>query len=569
MQLSTIAYSSLFETRTNHQATFQPASKSARLRATNDTCRTKTMMAFLSKAERHEATAFSRIGYSNPFLPERLELELQILGDRFLPGAPVIHLPSNLQGQTVFKNFSLLLEQSRILVDKMRPRVSAGKCQSDQDQHLYRGTVIFHLYAKHFSIHEVPLVRRASDRPNTIGKSWSQFQKDYDWYLNLPELALPTYFNAAHCFSVFFQLDRAFSHIFEFIIGSSMPIAKLRAAIWESIFTHDMSRYVRGVHQSMGDITTLIAGKSGTGKELVARAIGMSRYQAFNPVTKKFDDAEKEPFYALNLSALSATLIESELFGHCKGSFSGAVSDRVGWLEACGKNGTVFLDEIGELDLSIQVKLLRVLQTRTFSRVGETKTRHFLGKFVTATNRDLMTEIGLGNFREDLYYRLCADVVRTPTLQEQLVDRPEDLLELTRFIASGILIELPDEADSLASEVAHWVEQHFGNSYDWPGNIRELEQCVRNVLIRKSYTPVGRIPAVDPNGVPDRPAQGIDTFVRSLLAGQMTLDEVSELYVTMVYVQLGQYDLAGKRLGVDWRTVKDKVNVELISKLKG
>lgn len=527
------------------------------------------MMAFLNKVERQEATAFSRIGYCNPFLSERLELERQILGDRFLSGAAVIHLPSDLQGQAVFKNFSLLLEQSRILVDKMRPRVIAGKCQSDEDQHLYRETVIFHLYGKHFSIHEVPLVRRTSDRPNTIGKSWSQFQKDYDWYLNLPKLALPTYFNAAHCFSVFFQIDRAFSHIFEFIIGSSMPIAKLRAAIWESIFTHDMSRYIRGVHQSMGDITTLIAGKSGTGKELVARAIGMSRYQAFKPELKRFEDTEKEPFYAVNLSALSATLIESELFGHCKGSFSGAVSDRIGWLEACGQNGTVFLDEIGELDLSIQVKLLRVLQTRTFSRVGETKTRHFLGKFVTATNRDLTIEIGRGNFREDLYYRLCADIVRTPTLQEQLMDRPEDLLELTRFIARGILIQLPEEADSLASEVVHWVEQHFGNSYDWPGNIRELEQCVRNVLIRKAYTPTCLAPSAVLNMVPVRPARGVDAFVRSLLDGEMTLDEVSELYVTMVYAQLGQYDLAGKKLGIDWRTVKDKVKVELISKLKG
>ena len=91
---------------------------------------------------------------------------------------------------------------------------------------------------------------------------WPQFQKDYDWYLSLPELVLPTYFDAAHCYSLFFQIDRAFSHIFQFIIGSSMPTAKLRAAIWESIFTHDMRRYVRGVHRSMGDITTLITGKS-------------------------------------------------------------------------------------------------------------------------------------------------------------------------------------------------------------------------------------------------------------------------------------------------------------------
>ena len=144
-------------------------------------------MVFLNRAERHQANAFARIGYSNPFLPERLELERQILGERFQSGTTVIHLPSDLQGQAVFRNFDLLTEQSNILVDKMRQRVLDGKCQREEDQHLYRETVIFHLYGKHFSIHEVPWVRRANvtERPSAIGKSWSQFQKDYNWYLGL------------------------------------------------------------------------------------------------------------------------------------------------------------------------------------------------------------------------------------------------------------------------------------------------------------------------------------------------------------------------------------------------
>jgi len=318
----------------------------------------------------------------------------------------------------------------------------------------------------------------------------------------------------------------------------------------------------------MKDITTRITGKSGTGKELVAQAIGNSRYQAFSMEKKTFGGADRESFKAVNISALSSTLIESELFGHCKGSFSGAVRNRIGWLEACGENGTVFLDEIGELDLSIQVKLLRVLQDRDFSRVGETETRRFAGKFVAATNRDLASEIDRRHFREDLYYRLCADMVRTPTLHEQLMDRPEDLLELTRFFARKLLVDLPEEVDLLAFEVVEWVEKQFGKNYDWPGNIRELEQCVRNVLIRKSYMPSSRTPAPSSHASPDRSVQGVDAFVRSLLAGEMTLDEVSEHYVTMIYSRLGQYDLAGKKLGLDWRTVRDKVKPELISKLK-
>ncbi len=146
------------------------------------------------------------------------------------------------------------------------------------------------------------------------------------------------------------------------------------------------------------------------------------------------------------------------------------------------------------------------------------------------------------------------------------MDCPGDLLKLTRFIARRLLVELPDEADSLASEAAQWVEQHFGSSYDWPGNIRELEQCVRNVLIRKSYTPSSRVPFHKPDAVPFHSMQGTEEFVRAMLAGEMTLDEVSEHYASLVYVQLGRYDLAAQKLGIDWRTLKDKVKQDLISK---
>lgn len=525
-------------------------------------------MAFLSKAERREAQAFARIGYTNPFLPERLQLERQILGDQFLSGGAVIQFPSEHQEQAVFKNFGLLLERCMVLVGKMRQGILTGQCQHEEDQRLYRESVLILLYGKHFSIVKVPIVRRSRNRSDELSFSWEQFKKDYDYHLKLPELVLPNHFDAAHCFSIFYQIDRAFSHIFDFLIGSSVPIAKLRASIWESIFTHDMGRYIRGVHKSMGDITTLVTGKSGTGKELVAQAIGLSRYQAFSPETKKFEDTERSQFFPLNLSALSSTLIESEMFGHCKGAFTGAVKSRKGWLEECGQTGTVFLDEIGELDRSIQVKLLRVLQTRTFSPVGDTTPLQFSGKFVAATNRDLADEISIGNFREDLYYRLCADIVQTPTLQEQLVDRPEDLLELTRFIARRLLPDLPDEADALGLEAAKWIDLHFGSSYAWPGNIRELEQCVRNVLIRKTYTPSSgvKIPSLDKYSCD--PIRGTDEFVRSLLAGEMTLEEVSMHYASLVYAKTGRYDLASQKLGIDWRTVKDKVNDDLVSKFR-
>ena len=218
-------------------------------------------------------------------------------------------------------------------------------------------------------------------------------------FLELPGVRLPLEVDSAHLFAWGYQVRRGFEGTFRGIHGGSMPAARLRAAVWQSIFTHDMNRYGRSLHRSMGDVTTLILGESGTGKELVARAIGMSRYIPFDPGSQRFRQDYTGAFHAVSLSALSLTLIESELFGHRRGAFTGALEDREGWLEVCSELGTVFLDEIGELAPLIQVKLLRVLQARTFQRVGETRDRRFRGKLIAATNRDLPDEIASSRFR--------------------------------------------------------------------------------------------------------------------------------------------------------------------------
>ena len=218
----------------------------------------------------------------------------------------------------------------------------------------------------------------------------------------------------------------------------------------------------------------------------------------------------------------------------------------------------MFLDEIGELDLSIQVKLLRVLQSGRYSRVGETVEREFKGKFVAATNRDLSQEMAAGRFREDLYYRLCADMVQTPTLREQIADCPDDLMCHAEFIARRVLTELPEESRALAKEAVDWITVQIGPNYSWPGNIRELEQCVRNVMIRKSYTPVRQSPVAVGGSAHDR-------FARDVAAGRFTLEELIEHYVSMTYAAEGQhYGRASKRLNMDWRTLKLKLNQELV-----
>jgi DNA-binding NtrC family response regulator len=322
----------------------------------------------------------------------------------------------------------------------------------------------------------------------------------------------------------------------------------LRARLWQSIFTHDMRRYRRTLYARMGEFATLITGPSGTGKELAARAIAESRYAPFDERRLAFANDAEASFFPINISALSPTLVESELFGHKRGAFTGAVVDRRGWLETCPESGSVFLDELGELDPGIQVKLLRVIETRTFHAVGETAGRQFLGKLIAATNRDLPAMMARGAFREDLYYRLCSDQVTTPSLAEQIADSPGVLQELAGYMARRVA---GPEGEELAAEVMEWIDGNLGAGYTWPGNYRELEQCVKNVLIRRNYRPArtGREDAVD-------------GFLEAARAGRLTADELLDRYVTLVYSRAGSYEEAARRLAMDRRTVKARVDRE-------
>jgi DNA-binding NtrC family response regulator len=249
------------------------------------------------------------------------------------------------------------------------------------------------------------------------------------------------------------------------------------------------------------------------------------------------------------------------LFGHKRGAFTGADTERIGWLEMCPADGAVFLDEIGDLDRSIQLKLLRVLQTREFSRLGESATRGFQGRILAASNRDLESLIAKGRFREDLYYRLCSDVIYTPSLAERIADDREELPRLVRHIVQKLL-GAPEE--SLAEQVITWIERNLSPGYSWPGNVRELEQCVRNVLIRADYRPH---PAPREKRL-DEPAE-LHLRLRSVLAGTpLTADELLRMYCTLGYAEAGNYKAASKRLGLDQRTLKSKIDEAILRAYK-
>jgi len=280
--------------------------------------------------------------------------------------------------------------------------------------------------------------------------------------------------------------------------------------------------------------TVLVVGESGTGKELVARSI------------HEHSTAAHGPFVPVNCGALTETLLEAELFGHVRGSFTGAVSDRRGlWEEATG--GTLFLDEIGDTSQAMQVKLLRALQEKEIRRVGASRTTQVDARVIAATNRDLEAEVPTGHFREDLYYRLSVVTLRVPALRERRSDIP---LLAERFLRGA--------EENAARGSLKFIEETIRVlvAYDWPGNVRELQSAVEHAALH------ARGASIAPEDLPPRlqAAEVREAAARSPLAALFddlpTLDELERRYLLHVLeVVGGRRTRAAGVLGIDRRTL--------------
>jgi len=286
------------------------------------------------------------------------------------------------------------------------------------------------------------------------------------------------------------------------------------------------------------DATVLIQGETGTGKELVARAI------------HDHSSRSKRPFVMVNCAAIPDTLLESELFGHEKGSFTGAIAQKIGRFEAA-HGGTLFLDEIGEIPLELQPKLLRVLQEQEFERLGGNPTIHVDVRIVAATNRNLEQMVDQGKFRSDLYYRLNVFPVTIPPLRE----RRQDIPLLIRFFTQKYAKKMNRAIEEIPSSALDELTM-----YDWPGNIRELQNLVERSVIL-SPGPVLRIDI--PNRVPfaDSGTPGED------LRKDLTEHERERILETLRVCggKIGGEAGAAARLGVKRTTLQSrikKLNIE-------
>jgi DNA-binding NtrC family response regulator len=349
---------------------------------------------------------------------------------------------------------------------------------------------------------------------------------------------------AAHHFSILFQLKRAYYFIEQGLIGQSASMKQLRRRLWSNVFTDDLRLYGLYLWNRMEDFSTLLLGETGTGKGAAAAAIGRSGYIPFDPAKKAFAESFTATLIGVNLAFYPEALIESELFGHRKGAFTGAIENHPGVFALCRPHGSIFLDEIGDVSPTVQVKLLRVLQERTFSPVGSHARERFSGRVIAATNRPLDALRAQGLFRDDFYYRLCSDTITVPPLRERLREEPGELdLILAHIVARLIGAPAPELVDLAREAIAGQV----GLDYAWPGNVRELEQAVRRILLRGEYR--GERPP------PEAPGRGDPS------AAALAADRVLARHCRALFRRHGSYEAVARLVRLDRRTVKRYVQL--------
>jgi NtrC-family two-component system response regulator AlgB len=322
----------------------------------------------------------------------------------------------------------------------------------------------------------------------------------------------------------------------QLVSGLRAEVADLRARVDEAVPEADLSTGEPAVRAALDvafrvaptEATVLLRGENGTGKGVVARAVHTRSRRA------------GRPFVTVHCPSLSAELLESDLFGHAKGAFTGAVSETGGKV-AAAEGGTLFLDEVGDLPPAVQPKLLRFLQEKAYERVGETQTRHGDVRLIAATNRDLDTEVRVGRFREDLFYRLNVIEVTLPPLRE----RRRDILPLADRLLRFFGRQSAKAVTGFTPEALAALERH-----SWPGNLRELRNVVERGVILAAGSEVG---------LADLPAQlGTPPARKVEVGGAATLDELEAEHVRRVLASAPTLDDAAGTLGIDPSTLYRK-----------
>lgn len=394
---------------------------------------------------------------------------------------------------------------------------------------------VFHIFCDDMDVHIQQQVDRGEERCRV---SFSE-----DLLRMLHNYGFPTG-EAIRFLELFFQMRRAF-YFTSKIAGSSECVRNLRRVLWNNVFTGSIKLYAEYLWNRMEDFSTMILGETGTGKTMAAAAVGRSGYIPFDTKSATFKDSFARTFVSINLSQFPEQLIESELFGHKKGAFTGAVEPHRGIFSRCSPHGAIFLDEIGDVAVPVQIKLLQVLQERTFTPVGSHKTEKFHGRVIGATNQSLLKAREEGRFRDDFYYRLCSDVIEIPPLRLRIQENPGELGEILGITVARMLGQ---QSDEIADYIERYIQANQPQNYSWPGNIREVEQCVRQVLLNTRY-----------QWQQMRTVSQEAQLAKDLEDGAMTAAEILAKYCKIHYEKLGTFEGVAKLTGLDRRTVKKHI----------
>jgi transcriptional regulator with AAA-type ATPase domain len=476
----------------------------------------------LTAADREFFAALADVVYGNPFSTQRAALIV-----RLAPGAK----PGD------------LTEDPEALARLAAPRLAQWADRRDlngEERRLTEPAFLYVCYHRHTPVIDALIERQARQGGAPLGVPFADEVIADLVQSGFSEEAAGRYL------ALFFQLRRAFYFIHRSLAGECESMRKLRESLWNNVFTHDMRGYDAALWNRMEDFSTLLLGETGTGKGQAAAAIGRSEFIPYLPAERRFAANFTETFIAINLSQFPETLLESELFGHRKGAFTGAIDHHQGVFERCSAHGALFLDEIGEVEIPVQIKLLQVLQERTFTPLGGREKKRFSGRVIAATNQPLDRLRSERRFRDDFFYRLCSDVIEVPALRQRLAESPAEMVELVRLLVARIT---GLEGSELADRVLQQLEECVPRRYLWPGNVRELEQAVRRILLTGRYAP-------------DVAARGQDEdtlLVEKLRAGDLTAAQLLARYSAMLHRRLGTYAEVAKRTGLDPRTTRKYV----------
>ena len=482
----------------------------------------------LSVEERDFFRTVYHAAFANPFSELRDKLDLKIAG----------HFP----GLTKSESKDVYIREIDMRIKRLE-KEGRGHLDSfsGQDRTIIKAVFLFDLFYKFRERFDLLIKDQIRAGDESVLVLFADEAIEMTRKRGIPEESL------LHYFAFSYQLRRAFFFISHSLVGNSQCMKTLRRNLWNNVFTNNIDLYDRYLWNRMEDFSTLILGETGTGKGTAAMAIGRSGYIPFDPVKGRFSVSFTRAFSPLNLSQFPEALLESELFGHKKGSFTGAVDDYQGVFDRCSPHGSILLDEIGEVPDHVQIKLLQVLQERSFTPVGSHLKARFQGRVIAATNRSVSAIQGGEVFRDDFYYRLCSDIIQVPPLRERISQDPSELDDLLEFTVQRMT---GTSSGEFTTRVKRVINRELGPDYLWPGNVRELEQCVRRVLLRQSYE--GRKPA----GKMDIG----EKLFNGIKKGEIEVSSLISDYCTLLYQKHKTYEKVAKITGLDRRTVKKYID---------